>query len=121
LADTASLSNIHSFELEANLAGKAPVRLLVEGELLSAQWEGETPFLLELYSNSPADYPGSPLLTGELTVLPQQEDGPIAFAAKKGYFVGFESQVSLEKGLYYYRVRLQGESQPLFVDKVKLD
>lgn len=121
LADAAPMSDIHSFDLEAEISREAPARLMVEGELLSAQWEGETPFLLELYSNRPADYPGRPLLTGELAVLQQEEDTPIAFAAKKAYFVGFEQEVSLQSRLYYYRVRLQGESAPLFVGKVKLD
>ena len=119
LAAASPLSNAYDFSLEATVRSGNPQTLIVEGELLSAQWDAETPLLLELYSNNPKRYPADPLLSGNMIATELQEDGPIAFAAKTAYFVNFEEDVDLPKGLYYYRVRLTGAEELLWVGKIR--
>lgn len=120
LAKASPLSNIYEFELRSAIEGNAPRQLRLDGELLSAQWEGQTPFVVEIFSNNPAQYPGRPVQTGELLLQPIEEDGPIAFAAKQAYIANYEAPLDLQPGLYYYQVRLQGLDEVLWIGRFKL-
>lgn len=120
LAKASPLSNIYEFELRSIIEGKDPKQLRLDGELLSAQWEGQTPFVVEIFSNNPAQYPDRPVQTGELLLQPIEEDGPIAFAAKQAYIANYEAPLDLQPGLYYYQVRLQGLDEVLWVGRFKL-
>jgi len=120
LAKASPLSNIYEFELRSAIEGNAPKQLRLDGELLSAQWEGQTPFVVEIFSNNPAQYPDRPVQEGELLLQPIEEDGPIAFAAKQAYIANYETPLDLQPGLYYYQVRLQGLDEVLWVGRFKL-
>lgn len=120
LAKASPLSNIYEFELRSAVEGNAPKQLRLDGEMLSAQWEGQTPFVVEIFSNNPAQYPDRPVQEGELLLQPIEEDGPIAFAAKQAYIANYEAPVDLQPGLYYYQVRLQGLDEVLWVGRFRL-
>lgn len=87
--------------------------------MLSAQYEEGQSMTLTLFDNQPDNYPDAPLYTEEIQVMEIDEDAPIAFAAKKAYFLAYEAALDLPAGLYYYVIRVDGEAEALWVGKVE--
>ncbi len=118
LLDPERHSNVHDFDLTADLRPDSLVFLTIEGELLSAALP-EQPFILEGFDRRPASYAAQPFLRVPLEPIAVEEDRPFAFAAKKAYLISFDTLIDLERGLYYYQVRLENDPAPLFVGKFR--
>lgn len=116
LVAASPLSTTYELAVEANLSAQG---FTLEGEMLSAQYEAGQPMTVALFDNQPGSYPDAPRHTGELQVMEADEDAPIAFAAKKAYFLAYEAALDLPPGLYYYVIRVDGEAEALWVGKVE--
>jgi hypothetical protein len=114
LVAASPLSSTYELAVEARFSNQ---NFTLEAEMLSAQYEEEQSMTLTLFDNRPDNYPDAPLHTGEIQVMEIDEDAPIAFAAKKAYFLAYEAALDLPAGLYYYVVRVDGEAEALWVGK----
>jgi hypothetical protein len=116
LVAASPLSATYELAVEARFSNQ---NFTLEGEMLSAQYEEGQSMTLTLFDNQPDNYPDAPLYTGEIQVMEIDEDAPIAFAAKKAYFLAYEAALDLPAGLYYYVIRVDGEAEALWVGKVE--
>ena len=116
LVAASPLSSTYELAAEARLSNQ---NFTLEGEMLSAQYEEGQSMTLTLFDNQPGNYPDAPTHTGELQVMEIDEDAPIAFAAKKAYFLDYEATLDLPAGLYYYVIRVDGEAEALWVGKME--
>jgi hypothetical protein len=114
LVAASPLSSTYELAVEARFSNQ---NFTLEAEMLSAQYEEEQSMTLTLFDNRPDNYPDAPMHTGEIQVMEIDEDAPIAFAAKKAYFLAYEAALDLPAGLYYYVVRVDGEAEALWVGK----
>lgn len=115
LVAASPLSATYELAVEARFSNQ---NFTLEGEMLSAQYEEGQSMTLTLFDNQPDNYPDAPLHTGEIQVMEIDEDAPIAFAAKKAYFLAYKATLDLPGGLYYYVIRVDGEAEALWVGKV---
>jgi|AntRauTorckE5430_2_1112549.scaffolds.fasta_scaffold24273_2 hypothetical protein len=116
LVTASPLSTAYELAVEADLSDPG---FALEGEMLSAQYKADQIMTITLFDNQPGSYPDAPLHTGELQVMEIDEDAPLAFAAKKAYFLAYEAELDLPAGLYYYVIRTEGEAEALWVGKVE--
>lgn len=116
LIPASPLSTTYELAIEACISGQ---NFTLEGEILSAQYEAGQSITLTLFDNQPDNYPDAPLHTGKIQVIEIDEDAPIAFAAKKAYFLAYEAALDLSTGLYYYVIRVDGEAEALWIGKVE--
>jgi len=105
----------YEFDLDALLTGQAPPVFTIKGELLAVSVP-ESGFVLKVFDNITSNYPDDPVLVQNLRVVPkEEEERPMAFAAKKLYSVVSTPLSELQAGLYYYLI--YEKDQLLYVGK----
>ena len=117
LMDPANRSKVYDFEISAKFETFPVSMLKFEGELVCSGLPETGRFVLEAFNNNEANYASQPLLSFLLDPLEMEEDRPFAFGNKKSFFVGVDTTIELEKGLYYYQIRLNEDPNPLFIKR----
>ncbi len=105
----------YEFDLDAILTRRTPPVFTIQGELLAVSVP-ESGFVLKVFDNITRNYPDDPVLARNLKVAPKEEEEmPMAFAAKKIYSVASTPLSELQAGLYYYLI--YEKDQLLYVGK----
>jgi len=124
LFDPTKRSKVYDFDLSTTILKEVEpgkTALNIEGDLAAPKLDPKVRLLLECFNNDPTKYDHAPIFSGAIRPILIEEDQPIAFAAKKNYFIGYDTIANLKNGLYYYQIKLARDSSVLYGDRFRIE